>query len=159
MRLNPRGRCLALVATAALAFVFGCGGDPNKPKLGRVSGKVTYNGKPVTEGVVSFVPDSGPGSQTGQSATGEIGPDGSYTLTTFENNDGAVLGEHKVLVQAREEDPALKGGGMPIPDAQGNFKIKPPKYLVPKKYETADQTPLRYTVKEGSNTYDIELKD
>src|SRR3954453_15047519 len=104
MILNTSGRCLVLV-TAALCL-FGCGGHPSKPKLGRVSGKVTYNGQPVTKGLVSFVPSGGPGAQTGQAAPGEIGPDGSYTLTTFENGDGAVLGEHKVLVQAREEDPA-----------------------------------------------------
>jgi hypothetical protein len=157
MKLNACGQCLVLATTAAL--LLGCGGDPSKPKLGRVSGKVTYNGQTVTKGTVSFVPNSGPGAQTGQPATGEIGSDGSYALTTFENNDGAVLGEHKVLVQSREEDPALKGGGMPIPDARGNFKLKPPKHLVPQKYQTADQTPLRFTVKEGSNKYDIELKD
>jgi hypothetical protein len=157
MTFNACGQRLVLVTTAA--FLIGCGGDPSKPKLGRVSGKVTYHGQPVTKGMVSFVPSSGPGAETGQSATGEIGPDGSYTLTTFENNDGAVLGEHKILVKSREEDPALKGGGMPIPDAQGKFKIKPPKHLVPKKYESADQTPLRLTVKEGSNSFDIELAD
>jgi hypothetical protein len=157
MKLMAAGRCLVLVTTAT--FLFGCGGDASKPKLGPVSGKVTYNGQPVTKGLVSFVPSSGPGSETGQSASGEIGPDGSYKLTTFESGDGAVLGQHKVLVQSREEDPALKGRGMPIPDAKGNFNTKPPKHLVPQQYETADKTPLRYTVKEGNNKYDIELKD
>lgn len=157
MTLMASGRRLVLVTTAT--FLFGCGGDASKPKLGRVSGKVSYNGQPVTKGMVSFVPISGPGSETGQSATGEIGTDGSYKLTTFESGDGAVLGEHKVLVQSSEEDPALKGQGMPIPDAKGNFNTKPPKHLVPEKYLTADKTPLRYTVKEGDNRYDIELKD
>jgi hypothetical protein len=157
MKLIASCRCLVLVTTAT--FLFGCSGDASKPKLGRVSGKVTYNSQRVTKGIVSFVPSSGPGTETGQSATGEIGPDGSYKLTTFESGDGAVLGEHKVLIQSREDDPVLKGRGMPIPDAQGNFKTKPPKYLVPQKYETADKTPLRFTVKEGNNSYDIELKD
>lgn len=147
-----------MLAVAA-AIVVGCGGDTGKPKLGRVSGKVTYKGQPVTKGIVSFVPSGGPGAETGQAATGEIGPDGEYTLTTFDKGDGAVLGEHKVLVQSREDDPSLSGGGMPIPDSRGNFNIKPPKYLVPQKYETADQTPLRFTVKEGSNSYNIELTD
>jgi hypothetical protein len=141
------------------AFLVGCGGDPGKPRLGRVSGTVTYNGKPVTKGVVSFIPAGGPGIATGQSATGEIGANGSYQLTTFESGDGAVLGEHRVIVQAREEDPALKGRGMPVPDKQGRINIKPPKYLVPQKYATTEQSPLSFTVKEGSNRYDIDLKD
>ena len=148
-----------LVMLTSAAFLIGCGGDSGKPKLVKVSGKVTYNGKPVTKGLVSFVPASGPGTQTGQAATGEIGADGSYTLTTFDNGDGAVLGEHKVLVQSQEEDPAIKGRGMPIPDARGQVNIKPPKFLVPEKYATAENTPLRITVEEGRKAYDIELKD
>jgi hypothetical protein len=157
MKRSATARCLVLSASAAM--LIGCGGDPSKPKLGRVSGKVTYNGQPVPKGVVSFVPSGGPGAQTGQSATGEIGPDGSYTLTTFDRGDGAVLGEHTVLVLAREDDPAIQGKGMPIPDSKGQLKIKPPKSLVPEKYATAEKSPLRFTVKEGSNVYDIELKD
>jgi hypothetical protein len=148
----------SLVLTLSAALLIGCG-DASRPKLGKVSGKVTYNGQPVTKGVVSFVPSGGPGAQTGQGATGEIGPDGSYTLTTFENGDGAVLGEHTVLVIAREEDPAIKGHGMPIPDAKGQMKIKPAKLLVPEKYATPATSPLHYTVQEGSHRYTIELTD
>ena len=85
--------------------------------------------------------------------------DGSFTLSTFENNDGAVLGEHIVVVQSREDDPALEGQGMPIPDARGRLKIKPSKHLVPEKYGTSDKSPLRHTVVEGSNTFAIELQD
>jgi hypothetical protein len=157
MKIYRLKLCLVLLASAA--SLSGCGTDPDKPKLGRVWGKVTYNGKAVTKGVVSFVPSGGPGAQTGQPATGEIGADGSYSLTTFESGDGAVLGEHKVIVQAREDDPALKGHGMPIPDKDGRLNIKPPTYLVPRKYETAEKSPLRFTVKEGSNTYNIDLTD
>ncbi|MFO0951158.1 MAG: hypothetical protein U0835_08400 [Isosphaeraceae bacterium] len=148
----------AAVPSLAL-LVAGCGGDPSKPKLGRVSGKVTYQGKPVTKGLVTFVPSSGPGTQTGQSAVGEIGGDGSYSLTTFENGDGAVLGQHVVIVQAREEDPAIEGGSMPIPDAKGRINIKPPKHLVPEKYASTESSPLKFEVKEGSNALDLELKD
>jgi hypothetical protein len=157
MKCSASARCLVLFTSAAA--LIGCGGDPNKPKLGRVSGKVTYNGQSVSKGVVSFVPSGGPGAQTGQSAAGEIGSDGSYALTTFEQGDGAVLGEHTVLVQAREDDPAIQGKGMPIPDSKGQLKIKPAKSLVPEKYATTEKSPLRFTVKEGSNVFDIELKD
>jgi hypothetical protein len=156
MRHKAFLRSLLLIASAA--FLLGCG-DASKPTLGRVSGKVTYNSQPVPKGIVSFVPRGGPGAQTGQAATGEIGPDGSYSLTTFEKGDGAVLGEHTVLVSAREEDPAIKGHGMPIPDAKGRTNLKPAKSLVPEKYATVTNSPLRYTVHEGDNRHDIELKD
>jgi hypothetical protein len=149
------------VATAAIALLRGpgCGGDPSKPKLAKVSGTVTYKGKPVTKGLVSFVPATGPGTQTGQSATGELNSSGQFTLTTFDNGDGAVIGEHIVMVQSREEDPAIEGGGMPIPDAKGNLNIKPAKDLVPTKYATADNSPLRMTVEDRSNDFMIVLED
>jgi hypothetical protein len=145
--------------TVLAAQLVGCGGDPNKPKLGKVSGTVTYKGQPVTKGMVTFIPSGGPGRQTGQSATGEIGPSGSYTLTTFEPGDGAVLGEHIVLVQSRQEDPSIEGGTMPIPDAQGRINNQPPKDLVPTKYAAVETSPLRLTVQEGSNTLNINLED
>jgi hypothetical protein len=157
--MTPTAIGRTLILTTVAACVAGCGGDTSKPKLGRVSGKVTYNGQPVTKGIVSFVPRGGAGAQTGQSATGELGSDGSYTLTTFDNGDGAVLGEHTVLVIAREEDAAIKGHGMPIPDSKGQINIKAAKSLVPEKYATAGNSPLRYTVNEGSQLHDIELTD
>lgn len=148
-------RGLILIALS-VALPLGCGGDPNKPKLGRVSGTVTYNGEPVPKGIVTFVPTD---SATGQSATGEIGPDGSYELTTFTQGDGAVLGNHLVLVQSMEMDPSIEGGSMPIPDAQGNLPIDPPKYLVPAKYSSTSTTDLNVTVESGRNTHDLALTD
>jgi hypothetical protein len=159
MKCSAFGRCLILFTFTSAALVIGCAGDPNKPKLGKVSGKVTYKGQPVTKGAVSFVPTGGAGTQSGQSALGEIGPDGSYTLTTFQKGDGAVLGQHTVTVQAREENPEIEGKGMPIPDAKGQVKIKPAKSLIPEKYATTETSPLRFTIQEGNNVCDIELKD
>ena len=83
------GRATALIAM--LIACHGCspkGGMPTAP----VSGTVTYQGNPVTSGTVMFVP------QTGKAATGNIGPDGHYTLTTYDEGDGAVLGTHRVEI-------------------------------------------------------------
>src|SRR5205823_12586516 len=54
----------------------GCGGGG--PKTALVRGTVTYKGKPVPNGTVTFIPASG------HHATGDIRPDGSYTLTRSE---------------------------------------------------------------------------
>src|SRR5262245_3303776 len=72
-----------------ITLAWGCGGGPT---LGRVTGKVTYAGKPVTQGRIWFYPEAG------RAALGEIGPDGTYTLTTFKPNDGALVGPHRVAV-------------------------------------------------------------
>src|SRR5438105_2908960 len=79
----------------------GCGGDTNRPKVAPVSGKVTHKGQPLTSGDVIFTPAGGMDGAAGQIATGQIGSDGTYRLTTFNTGDGAVLGTHKVTVVAR----------------------------------------------------------
>src|SRR5262245_30958089 len=60
----------------------GCSSDSGRPKVAPVSGKVTQKGKPLTEGDVVFTPSGGP-EGAGTIATGQIGPDGTYRLTTY----------------------------------------------------------------------------
>ncbi len=154
MRVRPRF-AFALYFAMALTIV-GCGGsDPNKPGLGKVSGKVTYKGQPLTAGTITFTPEAGKGGSTGQVATGQIGSDGSYSLTTFDTDDGAILGQHVITVQTSGVDGMTLGK----PKADGTIDYKLPKSLVPEKYAKADKSPLRYTVVSGKNTYLVELTD
>jgi hypothetical protein len=158
-----------------MAWTVGCGGtDPAKPPLGKVHGYVTYGGKPVTSGSVIFTPVAGTGGGTGQVATGQLGSDGSYSLTTFDEGDGAILGQHAVTVDAREGNAtelnlagtegakrnpggAGKRGGRS--GAVGKIPYIEPKSLVPKKYLDPATTPFRRTVEAGSNKIDLELVD
>jgi hypothetical protein len=114
---------------------------------------VTYKGQPVDNGRVLFTPATGKGGEGGQGATGEIATDGSYEMTTFNTGDGAVLGQHVVTVVVPQK------GEMPKPDATSRIDYKLPKNVTPSKYATADKSPLRCTVVEGSQKFDIELKD
>src|SRR4051794_33249667 len=91
-------RTLGAAALAALLAAAGCGG----PRLAPVSGRVTVGGRPVTEGVVMFIPADGP------AAVGAIQKDGQYTLTTFKPGDGALVGGHKVTISAT----TVGGGSM-----------------------------------------------
>ena len=85
----------ALVLALALSLA-GCGGSSSTPSAGAtvpVKGIVTYKGKPLTRGTVVFEPDAG------REAQGELGGDGSFTLSTFVKDDGAVPGAHRVAVK------------------------------------------------------------
>jgi hypothetical protein len=152
----------------------GCGTDPSKPPLGRVHGRVTYNGKPLTNGSVIFTPVAGPtGGATGQIAAGQLGSDGSYTLTTFEKGDGAILGQHVVTVEAHEGNVAeLNLPATPGAERKPSSQVKSgrrvgvgmvpyltPKPVIPRKYMDPESTPFRYTVKPGDNRFDLELID
>ncbi len=149
----------------AACLVTGCGGGGGpRPATGKVHGKVLYNGKPLTKGTVIFVPILGKGGETGQSASGAIDPDGSFTLTTFNSNDGAILGQHTAVIQSGPEiEPgSAKGGGTmtgAMPEFGGKNAAKAPKAAVPEKYTSAEKSPLKYTVEKGDNSFDIELKD
>jgi hypothetical protein len=127
-----------VVAALALGLA-GCGGGSGTVP---VRGTVTYKGKSVPSGTVTFIPDAGP------HATGEIGPDGSYTLTTYKAGDGAVPGSYKVVVVAMEDTSNR------LPEERAS--LPPP--IVPTKYTSVATTDLTAQVKDGENTIDFELK-
>lgn len=87
--------CLFLIAG-----IVGCGEDFQK-EVAPVTGTVTCGGQPVTEGYVVFKPDVPPGADpktSGKTATAYIEPDGTYTLTTYDKGDGAMVGDHTVTI-------------------------------------------------------------
>jgi hypothetical protein len=161
---TTRAPILAVAALlAAGAAVPGCGREP-RPPMGRVSGKVTYKGQPFDAGMVVFNPAGGPENSTGQPATGKIAADGSYRLTTFDDGDGALVGEHIVMVKAsklvRTAKPAkndVEQIRQPGPD--GKLSYVHLESRIPSKYANPSKTPLRFTVKPGDNAYNIDLTD
>ena len=121
-----------------------------------VSGHVSYRGKPVTEGRITFYPVDG------RAASGAIGPDGSYKLTTVREGDGALLGHHQVTIEARQVTgrPDYKGFAEEI---RGVRKGDGTRFktgivlLVPDRYSHRESTPLTAEVKEGKNTINFNL--
>lgn len=87
MASNCRLPHIALLWSVLL--LSGCGGGP---ELAPATGKVLYNGEPLPFGIVMFQPN------VGQPAQGEIKTDGTFTLSTFEPGDGAIVGSHRVSV-------------------------------------------------------------
>jgi hypothetical protein len=146
-----------LAAAVALCFgSIGCSGAAGRPPLAKVSGTVTHNGKPVTTGSVVFTPIGDSQSGSARIATGQIESDGSYTLTTYDTGDGAVLGQHIVTVESRISGDAMKKMNL---KADGTIAYKLPKTTIPDKYNRPDRTPLKHTVEAGTNKIDIDLKD
>jgi len=83
-----------ILVLALIVAVSGCGDQ--RPKRVPVAGKVLIDGQPLTYGFIQVIPEND------RAATAKIGPDGSFRLTTFEENDGCVPGHHKVAVIANE---------------------------------------------------------
>jgi hypothetical protein len=153
LRIYKRTALAAVVGAGLSAFV-GCGGD-DLPKRYPVYGTVTYKGKPLEWGTITFTPDD---LNKGRSAGGSI-KDGYYSLASLTTDDGAMAGHYKVTVVAEKAntegmDPKLKtmyekaisSPGVPIP-SQAKKKVKT-EYLVPKKYRDPQTSGLQADVRE-----------
>jgi hypothetical protein len=117
------------VAEASIELTVDKAGGPGPDKKGTVSGKVTIDGKPLTAGNVNFFADNGAFSVA-------IGPGGEYTISEKD-----LLGRTcKVSVT-----------GVPAKPGQ-------PKIAIPNKYQSPFTSGLMVKVKEGSHTFNIDLK-
>ncbi len=88
---------------ALVSFTAGCGSTdfPVRP----AKGQVLCDGKPVASGSITFTPMGDAGKrETGKPASGQIGSDGRFTLTTYERFDGAIVGKHQVQYNGPEND-------------------------------------------------------
>ena len=94
---------LALLVTLAGS---GCG----RPELVPISGTVLFQGQPVDGANVSLYT---PGAA--RNASGMTDSAGRFTLTTFEPGDGAIPGEHKILVCKWETAVAGRVSGRQAP--------------------------------------------
>ncbi len=143
---------LALLAAVYLAAGAGCG--PKHPQTAPVSGRVTYQGRPLTTGRIAFQPEQG------RPAIGDIGPDGTYRLTTFEPGDGALPGHYRVTVESMR----VTGTVAPPPKSlaeEGRSKSRQGRHavewLAPEKYARLPSTPLTAEVKPGPNSINFDL--
>jgi hypothetical protein len=144
--------CLAI--SFCLTVLIGCGSSSASP--GRLSGKVTVNGDPVTGGSLSIHTDKG-------SILAPISTSGTYSVTDL------PVGEWKVTVDTEMLNPkhkkpkdygGKKGAMGPMPK-----DMKPPgaasgegNYVeIPARYQRKDSTELSVTVTAGSQTKNFEM--
>lgn len=124
---------------AALTVLPGCGSSSSVGTV-PVTGKIVFNGEPVAEANVFFIPAQGP------RATGTTDASGQFSLTTASPKDGAVEGEHLILVEksvpTKPDDP-----------------YSPRKAVIPAWYSSPTESNLRKKVAKGqSNDFTLELR-
>ena len=92
--MHPSSRFLhvALFATLPVLFAFaGCGNGDNT-KIARVTGTVTYKGKPVKNVTVNFMPPDG------RPSWGKTDSDGKFEMVYDDTRKGVKLGSNKVWI-------------------------------------------------------------
>lgn len=117
----------------ATVLVVGCGGeDP----FGELSGTVSYDGKPINDGAITFIPDNGP-------TAGCVIKDGRYVAKV-------ALGPTKVKISGSN-----LVGHKKVYDTPDSPVMPVMAEVVPAKYNQA--TELRYDVQPGKQTKDFDL--
>jgi hypothetical protein len=144
--MKPASAC-RVVAIVLATVAGGCSGhhQDNRPKLVPVHGVVRLNGKPVDGARVDFhnaSPDK-------PSAYATTDAEGKFTLTTYENGDGAAPGKYRIAVTKAQEagrhqektaPPMFRQGGAPRP-----------KYLIPPQYSNPATSNLSHEIVDGEN--------
>ena len=154
---------LLIPLLSAIVTACGCGRVDDRPATVTVKGTVIYREKPVVGARVEFMNDS-----ASRAATGITNEQGAFTLTTFEQDDGAVPGLHKVSVVIPGSDLAKAVSGVEGEEyekamAQLTSSTPDTQYDaggIPSKYTDRRTSGLEYEVKQGEkNDFDIVLKD
>lgn len=132
---------LILALTATTFAMAGCGGgggrQPTGP-TGTVSGTVTFQGQPVTEGTVRLYNPS-----TAEESTGPLDSAGKFQLS-----QPVPVGTYKVTVLPPKE-----------PDPQIGVPYQPKEHKnIPQKYRSELTSDLTTDVKEGPNTVTVDLQ-
>ena len=131
----------ALLLGLASLSIAGC---ERGEELGKIRGRVTFQGAPVTEGLVVFS-----NAQKGIFMTAVLNVDGSYVVTSARGR-GLPLGQYRVFVTPPIDEPKLGPNFEPPP-------IKPfPN--IPQRYRDVKTSELTLEVKQGENVFDIEMK-
>ena len=136
------------------ALSMGCG--DKIPPLFSVTGKITYNGRPVPGATVMFFPDvkvgakakKGDGNQTAPNRpAGKSDDEGNYELFWSDDHEGAPAGKYKVAVSAVEFE---------LGDDEN--EVRPNK--VPNRFGNPEDSGFTAVVEEdGDNVFNFKLED
>jgi hypothetical protein len=125
-----------------------CGCGSGNFKTAKVTGKITVGGKLVTGGDVMFMPlGKNENGQSGKAARGQIRADGTYSLTTYDAFDGAVIGKHQVTL--------YNPGIQTVDDPYADDDAPKGKSTLTTEEIASLQKPKEVEVKPGDNQIDL----
>jgi hypothetical protein len=127
------------IAAFAVAMITltGCGSDETRVPVHPVEGAIQFRGQPAVGAFVALHPKDGVGSGV-PSPRATVRPDGKFSFTTYDGDDGAPAGEYVLTVQWYK------------PVRQGNDLVGGPNIL-PRKYAAASTSDLRIHIAAGEN--------
>ncbi|MCC7085629.1 MAG: hypothetical protein IT427_11565 [Pirellulales bacterium] len=116
----------------ALSLAVGCG--RGRPARVPVSGQVLIDGQPLKFGIVRFIPSGARASE------GKLDETGHFTLSCFEDRDGAVVGLHQVEVSGVQ-----------------HVNYRENRWHAPKKYKDSQTSGLTQEITGPTDSVSIQL--
>ncbi|WP_145367431.1 hypothetical protein [Maioricimonas rarisocia] len=136
---------MLLVALTVIGLT-GCGGGPayDGPRRFPLSGSVTFDGEPVTGGMISFVPEDGKSNPAG-------GPieDGTFTIA---EEKGANPGPYRVLVYWH------KPTGKQIQDSDTGETVDEVRQVIPPEFNGNTSLSVNVTDDPEQNVFEFDLQ-
>ena len=144
---SQRRLSLVIFLFPVLGLVVGCSQSSDELPREPVSGTVTLDGQPLSNGAITFIPETGVGGGGGTIT------DGAFSIG---REGGLVPGKYKVAIYASE-----KTAETTKPDQVGGTKkeSKVAKELIPTKYNA--QTELSAEIQKGGTRdlkFDLQSK-
>ncbi len=135
-----RGRVCSLLCLVGVLGCLGCGSG--RVPVHPVRGKVLVDGQPATRALVTFHPVSDKRPEAVH-PVGHVDEQGQFTLSSFQQGDGAPEGEYQVTV--------VWYLATPNPDrARGGDEYLSVNYL-PGEYGRLETSPLKAQITRGRN--------
>lgn len=138
-------------AILSLATV-GCCGSGGLVGTVPIRGQVVYDGQPLTDAEIRYVPVD---HEHGRIARSAIDAGGNFQLTTLKSGDGALPGEYSVLILAYVPGSGgARGRESELTRANDPYAQKyEPKSRIPVIYTRPEMTPLTDTVDADHSGY------
>jgi len=140
--MNTFRTCACVVVLAAVG---GCGGVSG-PVRHEITGRVTYKGEPVEEGIISFEPMDGQGSKDGATII-----NGDYRIP---KDKGLFIGKYRVSIIIGD---GSIGAGNASPDAPAKRRVaNPGKERAPPEFNK-DSKQVKEVTAAGPNKFDFAI--
>lgn len=131
--------CILLMTVLSAITMTGCGSGVSETPRGDISGKVTFQETPVTDGTVNFF-----SGKTGIAAGAKLDSEGTFSIP-----DGIEIGTYTITITPPyvEEPPGLS----PAESKPKEFKE------IPEKYRSGETSGLTAEVKSGANHFEFDM--
>lgn len=149
MRFQGR---LWLALPLCLVVLIGCGKKSNAPASW--TGTVTYNGKPVTGGMISlYAKDAGLYAVP-------IGADGNFSATQVPEGEVSVAVETESINPNKPTYGGAMGKGMDFTPQEAKANRNKGTYVpIPRKYANPSTSGLKMTLTKGKIVQNLDLKN